>query len=720
MIHFWENIKACLQSVLRSYSQVFFSNDRGFALLLIFVTFFDLNAGLSGLLAVIVSNSLAYFAGFDRNNIKCGYYGFNSLLVALGLGVHYNPNPEYFIVLFFASILTLFITLAMEGVIGKYGLPYLSIPFLLSTWMVVLAARQLHTLVMSDRGIYALNEINEYGGIRLISVYKWFLNLNLHESVIIYLKSLGAIFFQYNVLAGIIVVVGLIYHSRISFLLSVLGFYTAYFYYHIIGANINELSDIYIGYNYILTAVAIGGFFIVSSRSSFIWVILLVPLISIVMSSSIAVFNLMQLPVVSLPFNMIVLLFLYMLKFRKTKSVFPEPVTVQLNSPEKNLYYRINNKKRFWGFLNFSFSLPFKGKWNVSQGYAGEITHKDDWRHAIDFVIKDSYDRTYKNAGLTKEDFYAFSKPVVAPADGWIEEIRDGIPDNEIADMNTRENWGNTIIIRHVNQLYSQVSHLLINSVKVFKGSYVKRGDVIASCGNSGRSPEPHIHFQIQTTPFIGSRTLSYPISHYILKKDNQYELKSFNYPIKDDVISNIELNNSLYNAFHFIPGQKLSISIERYGRKEIVKWEIQTDIFNNSYIFCQKTNSKAWFINYGDIHYFTSFEGDQKSSLFSFYLSAFQVIMGFYKGLVIKDNFPLTLMNKNFLNVLQDFIAPFYIFLHSEYKMEYFFIEDYLDESTIIMKSETIVRVGRIVTKQFKYELHIGNNRIEKLVIID
>ncbi|MDD5572096.1 MAG: urea transporter, partial [Bacteroidales bacterium] len=578
-----EIIKDSIKSILNSYSQIFFSNNWGFALLLIAVTFFDVNAGVGGLLAVIISNGLAYIMGFSRYNIKCGYYGFNSLLVGLGLGIYYNPNLEFFIVLFFAILLTLLITVMLEGVIGKYGLPFLSVPFLFGIWMVTLASRQFKALEISDRGIYTINEIYTYGGIKLVAVYEWFNKMNLPESLIIYFKSLGAIFFQYNVLAGVLIAIGILFCSRIAFTLTIIGFYSAYIYYHLIGANITELSYGYIGFNYILTAIAIGGIFIVPSKYSYLWVILLTPLISILITSSIAIFSILQLSVLSLPFNIIVLLFLYVLKFRKTNFSFPELVAVQQNSPEKNVYHQHNNKQRFVGLFKFPFSLPFNDEWHVSQGYDGEHTHKDDWKHALDFLIRDNENKTYKGIGNVKENYYCYKKPVTAPADGWIEDVIDNIPDNEITDVNLEDNWGNTIIIRHANQLFTQISHLMKGSIKVAKGSFVKKGEVIASCGNSGRSPEPHVHFQVQATPFVGSKTLGYPISHFMLKNNSAYELKSYDYPKKDNIISNIEQNPSIFKAFHFIPGQKLNFEIEFYGNKEIVEWEIVTDIYNDS-----------------------------------------------------------------------------------------------------------------------------------------
>ena len=50
--------------------------------------------------------------------------------------------------------------------------------------------------------------------------------------------------------------------------------------------------------------------------------------------------------------------------------------------------------------------LPFIGKWMVSQGYNGNITHKGDWSKALDFIIVDNELKTY-NTNLTVVDPWA-------------------------------------------------------------------------------------------------------------------------------------------------------------------------------------------------------------------------------------------------------------------------------------------------------------------------
>jgi len=710
-----------LSSVLNSYTQIFFSNSRVFSLILIIVSFFDLWAGVSGVFAVVVTNILAYLIGFNRDNIKKGYYGFNSLLVGLGLGVFYQPGAEFFIVLGFAALLTLFLTLMIEGVVGKYGLPFLSLSFLLGVWFVSLASRQFTALHVSERGIYMTNEMFMLGGQRMVSSYNWLTNLGIHESVRLYFTSLGAIIFQYHLFAGILIALGLLIYSRIALILSLTGFFSAYAYYNFIGADIHELSYNFIGFNFILTSIAIGGYFIIPSKWSFLWVIMHTPLISIILTSTQAIFSIFQMSVYSLPFNMVVLMFLYILKFRERFFNKPELVAYQQYSPEKNLYSHVNYKARFGKSFYYPFVLPFWGEWKVTQSHNGKFTHQGDWRHAWDFEVMDEEGLSYTGDGRNREDYYAYNKPVIAPADGYVEKIDDEVEENEIGNIDLEHNWGNTIILRHADQLYSKISHLKKGSFKVAEGDTIKKGQVVAACGNSGRSPVPHIHFQIQGTPYIGSRTIDYPISHFIRHKGGQFDLRSYESPENNVMVSNITKNASLEKAFRFIPGQEFKLRVMPDNGKEYeLDWDVQVDAGNQTFIHCEKTRSRAWFRNDDDIHYFTYFDGDPSSVLFKFFLGAYKVMMGYYPNLHVKDQYPVNTFNNPLVGLMQDFIAPFVIFTRSEYNLSYLSMEDVLLQTNLHLRSEISASIGSHEIRKMKCDLFIGTLGLDRFSIFE
>ena len=712
----YQNIASC---VLNSYAQVFFSKNRFFAVILIIVTFFDIYTGIAGLAAVIIANLMALIMGMNRQKIISGAYGFNALMVGLGIGIYYQPGVEFYMILFFISMLTLMITISLEGVIGKYGLPYLSIPFLFGIWFVIIASKGYSALEVSERGIYNLNDMYAIGGMTMVNLYEWFNNLNIPEALRIYFKSLSAIFFQYHMFAGILIAIGLVYYSRIAFLMSLIGFFSAYYFYIIIGANISELSYSYIGFNYILSAIAIGGFFIVPSRRAVIWVILLTPLVAITLSATSTLFAHFQLSVFSLPFNLIVILFLYVLKFRERNFDKITVVTVQLDSPELHAYSNNSYMKRFGTLPLYSMKLPFWGEWKVTQAHNGEITHKDNWRHAWDFEIFDDEGKTYEGTGDYPEHYYCYNKPIVAPADGIIEAVESLIADNTIGNIDINNNWGNSIVIKHAEHFYSQVSHLKNNSPKVVVGQAVKQGEVIAFCGNSGRSPYPHLHIQFQATPMIGSNTIDYPFSSLIIIDKNKYSFENASKPTSNMLVSNLLPNSTLQDAFNFIPGAEIRFETdENINLKKEHLWVIESDIYNKTCIVCKDTGDKAWYNSIGDIFYFTYYEGNNNSLLYYFYLSSFKLAKSFYNKMEINDSYPLNIFSDKKLLILQDFAIPFYKFLKADYSLTYFKKEELINETNIILKSNANFGIGKKIVKHYDFEILIGKTGIEKFII--
>ncbi|MBN2668375.1 MAG: urea transporter [Bacteroidales bacterium] len=664
-----ELIISFIKGLVHAYGQIFFTNQRFFSILLIIVSFFDLYAGLCGVLAVVSAHIVAYTFGFNRTHIQTGMYGFNALLVGLGLGIYFDMSLALVFIVVVSAILTLFIAVMLEGVLYKYGLPFLSIPFLLVVWVLNLAASEFTALGVSERGLYTLNELYASGGSNLVQFYQWWNNLVNNNWLTTYFISLGAIFFQYNVLAGILIAFGLLIYSRIAFSLSLLGYLAAFLFYKMIGSDISAVSYMYIGFNYILTAIALGGFFIIPKKTSYFWVVLLTPLVAILTISLNKIFYNFGISIYSLPFNIIVLLFLYVLKLRYKPATNLLPTVTQEFVPEKNLYSHLNYKNKFNLFdLNIPVQLPFFGRWTVSQGHEGEFTHQGEWRHAWDFVINDSQSKQFKNQGDFAEDYYCYGKSVLACADGYIEEILDGIDDNAIGEVNLDQNWGNTVVIRHHQQLFSKVSHLKKGSIKVSKGEYVKAGQIIAEVGNSGRSPFPHMHFQLQATPFIGSKTISYPIVSFLLYSGEGTQLKQYDYPKVNDVLEKPLSEKLLLNAFKWAPGRVLRFEDEH--RK--YAWEVKINYLNQTYLEDQDTGDKAYFQYNNDILIFTNYLGSQKNKLFYFYLACQKVSMYFFEGLTLKSTIRPNEMYGKWMMFFQDFIAPFYIWLKPQYSIVY------------------------------------------------
>ncbi len=704
-----KNVIYHLKGIVLSYSQIYFSNNIWLGIALMIISFFDPGIGLSGIIAIVTCQLSCLFFNFNISSIYDGAYTYNALLLGLAMGSFYQMSLPFLTVLVITSMLTFFLTVWIAGRLSKIGLPYLSLPFLLAIWVILLG-------------------LSNFTGIKLVSketfsLQLWFPNLFINVTKLIdstsfsdylhlYFRSLSAVIFQYNDLAGIIIAFCLLLRSRMAFALSIYGFSIGYLFYYNFEGDFTPLIYSYIGFNFILAAIALGGFFIVPSAKSHFLLLFVIPVTALVLSALHTVFGHLHLPLYSLPYTIVVLLVVGVLQIRQFSNGL-ELVNLQQYSPELNHYKTLYLKKRFAGQTYFHIYLPIIGEWTISQGHLGNITHKEGWKYAWDFDVRDEMNATYKAPGTDVKDYYCYDLPVIAPSSGYVIAIKDGIEDNLISDVNLVQNWGNTVIIKHADGLYTKLSHLKPDSIKVKEGDWIHAGEQIATCGSSGRSPEPHLHFQVQANPYIGSQTLYYPIAYYLVKLNNAYSFHNFSIPQEGQIVRNIIPSSLLLNAFSLIPGRNIVWNIIDGAKNKENKWSVYVDIYNKKYLYCHTTKSSAYFVNDGVLFYFTDFYGTKKSFLYQFYISFHKVILGCYKGIEIND----WLMPQVFFNKLpmlfQDFIAPFYHFLDGNYNFKFGAVDNYMNPEKIIFETNCNGRVFNKNVKKIDSKMSIDKSGI-------
>ena len=651
------------------------------------VSFFNPYAGLAGAVAALMAIAIANFTGLNKSSTQEGIYSYNALIIGMGMGAIYNFSTAFWLLLLVIVVFSVILSLLFQSLLGKYSLPFLTIPFVLCFWLILLATKDFAALNFTFRNIYWLNDAYAMGHDKLVRFIMFMENMQLPPLVSTFFRGLSSLYFQDNILAGMIIALGILINSRIIFSLIIVGFLTAYYFNNIVMGHPEGMNYYLIGGNFILVSVAVGGFFTVPSVNTYAWAIISVPITFLIVMGLGRITGQWNLPVFTMPFSITVLCLLYFfsLKAQKGKVVL---TPLQLYTPEKNLYNYLSHSERLINNNSIRLQLPFIGKWMVSQGYNGTITHKGDWSKALDFIIVDNELKTYNQFAINPDNFYCYGKPVTAAADGFVQQVQDGIEDNEVGRINQKQNWGNSIVLKHAEGLYTKMSHLRKDSFKVKEGEYVKQGDIIAACGNSGRSPEPHLHFQVQTTPYIGSKTFAFPIAHYIKEKNGVPERKEFSTPGETEFVYNISTSASLKKAFEFLPGYNLLVQAD--GMKE-GKWEVFTDAWNNTYLYCHNTKASAWFTRNESIFYFTAFEGDKNSLLYYFYLAAYKILLSTSPEFITKDKFPLQLSTNNITKWLQDIVSPFVIFSRLHYESLNSVSNDFLNPVISIVSKQTL-----------------------------
>lgn len=154
---------------------------------------------------------------------------------------------------------------------------------------------------------------------------------------------------------------------------------------------------------------------------------------------------------------------------------------------------------------------PFRGEWLVFWGgdTREQNAHLDhpNQTGAFDFLGVGPDGKTTRGEGRNNEDYHAFGREVLAPADGEVTDVVSGVRDNAPGSMNQYSALGNAVVIRHSEQEYSVLAHLKLDSTRVKRGDKVRSGQLVGLCGNSGNSSEPHLHYHLQNTPVIQDGT---------------------------------------------------------------------------------------------------------------------------------------------------------------------------------------------------------------------
>jgi murein DD-endopeptidase MepM/ murein hydrolase activator NlpD len=184
-------------------------------------------------------------------------------------------------------------------------------------------------------------------------------------------------------------------------------------------------------------------------------------------------------------------------------------------------------------------ALPFKEEWTVVWGGDTKALNyhveSNSQKNAFDFVITDNTGKTFTGNGKLNADYYAFGKPITAPADGIVVSVVDGVKDNVPGKMNTFNVGGNTVVIKTATDEYLVFCHLQHQTIKLKEGQKVKKGDLLGNCGNTGHSSEPHLHFHIQNVEDLSSGT---GIKAFFEKLQVNGSPKTDYSPIKGDKIT--------------------------------------------------------------------------------------------------------------------------------------------------------------------------------------
>lgn len=418
-------------------------------------------------------------------------YVFNGLLTGMFLAAHYLPNTLFFILLIITTALAGLIASWFNASLWQFShLPVLSLPFLIIANLAQLAASN-YPLLLPIHASAPLSAV-------------W---------PDVFFSSLGSIFVLPNPWFGTALFIILLVTSRTLAFLAIIGCLAGIFWQFIFSGDITPPPWIF---NSMLAAMATGGLFVLPSLGS-----LLLGIVSALLAAFFATaLNHLLIPLglesLVLPF----ILSTWLCLFAAKQSGQPVVLGGRLQSPEKSLEDGRLARARLGSPSSIALTPPFMGEWQVSQGCNGVHTHRGIWREALDFLVtKDGC--SFHGSGQLLEDFFCFSLPIVSPCYGQVVQLENNVPDNAIGHVNLRENWGNYLLIRLNTGSFVLLAHLRQGSSWVNVGDWVYPGQMLAHCGNSGRSPQPHLHLSVVRNEAPDAETQPFHLCGILLRKEN-------------------------------------------------------------------------------------------------------------------------------------------------------------------------------------------------------
>jgi urea transporter/murein DD-endopeptidase MepM/ murein hydrolase activator NlpD len=637
-----EKLALLADALTRSYAQVLFLRGRSVGLLLLVATAVSPRLFLAGFLSALFASCVALALSLRQDLIRSGLFGYNALLLGLGWAALCQLTPLSLLLLVVSVVASVFLTAAVHSALGAaFNLPALTVPFVM-----------LFPLLLTAGGALGVKPA-------FLAASGTWLADSLPASLTLFLESLGAIFFMPRIDAGLVVLVALAVGSRIGVILAIVGFAVSQLIASQLAVYAHPLLPLVLGYNCLLTAIALGGVWFVPSRSSIVFAAISAMVAGLISLGLLPTVKVGGLPLLIVPFNVTVFLLLYAMR-QRIRDRFPKSVDFLLGTPEENLGYFRTRLSRFGSHYALRFGAPFLGRWVCTQGVDGDRTHQGPWRYALDFEVADQDGALFSGSGEALSDYHCYRLPVLAPADGTVAKVVDGIADNLPGQINLEQNWGNLVLIYHAPGLYSLLCHLSPRSIEVQAGQQVRRGDRIGLCGASGRAPTPHLHFQLQATARIGAPTL-YVELHDVIEVsdaagDRCAQLHATFVPKSGDTVRNIEPQEDIAHMFTFAYGESQTLRNQHGHVSEDEAITPDIDLYGNLLL---RSDSATLFYDTTE-RSFTVYDvlGNRNSVLGLAQAALCRV--PFERGVIWRDILPRRRFLPWWARVFDDLIAPF------------------------------------------------------------
>ena len=552
-------VRTFLAGLPRTYAVVFYSTDTRFGWAMLGLSLMVPRVGLAGLAGVALAALAAWILGLDRGSIRNGFLLFNPLLSCSAVSLLAWSSgwslPVTLMLWAAAALCSMMLTFALQGWIGsRVGISVQSLPS-------VLVVALLHYAGMGSIGMPWV-----LPGVSWIQTDL----LGMPGFLRAFFRAFAAMVFQGSDLTGVLVYLAFVLSSPLGGLTATLGYVMGAGTLSLLGLPVGVDGTGWCGYNFLLAGVALGAGYHVPNRASLALAAAGAALTALFAVALSVLLGMLAVGPGALPYNLVVLGTMAALRLRAMPNgLLASPWTAL--QPEGVARLVQITRLRFPDYYQPALFLPCAGETMITQGFDGRITHQGAWRHALDFEMPGGAGSWDAGDGELSE-FKIFGAPVYAPLTGMVTAAVGHVPDNAVGHNNPEANWGNHVILRSDAGYHVMLAHFLQDSVAVAVGQRVVAGTYLGKCGNSGRSPVPHLHAHVQAGPHPGAPTLPFVLKHYVERPaaggDPVYQLSGV--PRETTVLRPARPSPALHACFSgWLPG---SYIYQNCGAEETIR----------------------------------------------------------------------------------------------------------------------------------------------------
>lgn len=302
-----------VRSLLRGAGQVMFQDNALTGLFFLIGIFWgsyesgQILVAWGAIVGLLVSTIVGYFSGMPCDDGRQGLWGFNGILVGCAFPTFLGSTVYMWLALILCAALTTWCRQAFNNILRPLKVNSLTFPFVVMTWIFMLAARQMKGL--PPDGLATPELSSGYHAIFLSTDFAY-QHFHLSTWVAAWLKNIAQVFLIDSWITGIFFLIGLAIANRWAALWAAVASFIALHVSLLWHAPEAAMHNGLYGFSAVLTGIALGCIFYRPGILSAIWAIIGIITTVFVQAAMDALFLPLGLPTFTAPFCLTTWLFL--------------------------------------------------------------------------------------------------------------------------------------------------------------------------------------------------------------------------------------------------------------------------------------------------------------------------------------------------------------------------------------------------------------------------